>query len=117
MIVYMLALVSDVMYGGCVLRAGKTLDQYCIADGCTLHVLRKRKKGICSRLADPPANLSASSASYSAERLISLPTTPEGMSVIFADPRVQEEVGFVERHTTGCKIGTTYLYICIIMFK
>lgn len=33
------------MYGGCILRNGKTLDQYQIKDGCTLHVMQHKKKG------------------------------------------------------------------------
>ena len=41
-----LSLSLDLMYGGCVLKAGKTLDQYHIAEGCTLHVVQRRKKGI-----------------------------------------------------------------------
>ena len=35
----------DLMYGGCILKTGETLDKYHIADGCTLHIMHRKKKG------------------------------------------------------------------------
>jgi hypothetical protein len=58
------------MYGGRVLKCGKTLDQYKILDGCTLHILQKRKK----------------------VKYVPLPIGPEGMAVVFASSTIQREI-------------------------
>ena len=38
------------MYGGCILKNGKTLDEYGIVEGCTLHIIHVRKKRKCDHV-------------------------------------------------------------------
>ena len=37
---------SDLTYGGRLLKAGKTLDHYQIKDGCTLYIMKQKKKSM-----------------------------------------------------------------------
>lgn len=84
---------SDLMYGGCILQSDKTLDQYNITDGCTLHIVQRRKRGVVYFVVVTDFTRSHPlPSSFIVVKYVPLPTGPEGMTVVFSSPTIQREV-------------------------
>lgn len=106
---------SDLMYGGCILQRDKTLDQYNITDGCTLHIVQRRKRGIVYFVAVTDFTRShplfSLPSAFIAVKYVPLPTGPEGMTVVFSSPTIQREVCMTHSSTNShCECFSAVVY-------